>query len=160
MNKKSTIAIEKSLFYGFVIAIFLSVWFIILLFIIGADITGYTKIAPGLEEFIFTQRFLNSPQCFIYQDKDTRMFKTRIIDWDKFDEYNLNKCYPITDENIHGFRFMLYNIDTNEKKPYTQPIQTKNWHGDPNKYKEFDVKIFKDNKLYNGRLIVEIKNVK
>lgn len=158
MNKKSTIAIEKSIFYGFVIAILLSILFIVLVFIIGIDVMGYTKIAPGLEEFIFTQRFLNSPQCFIYQDKDTGMFKPRIIDWDKFNTYSPSKCYFTTNENNPAFRFSLYNLDTNEKI-IDPSIKTKNWHGDPNKYKEFNIKIFKDNTLYNGKLIMEIKNV-
>lgn len=160
MNKKSTIAVEKALIYGFVVAILLSVLFIVLVFILGVDVVGYTKITPGLEEFIFTQRFLNSPECFAYQEDG--MIKPRVIDWGKFDEYSPNKCYSTSNENVLAFGFILHNLDTGEIKPDTpdtNPFQTKNWHGDENKYKEFDVRIYKDNKLYNGKLIVEIKNV-
>ncbi len=156
-NKKSTIAIEKAIFYGFALAILLSIMFIVLVFILGIDMLGYNKIAPGLEEFIFTQRFLNSPECFAYQDKDIGISKIRIIDWDKFNYNNLDKCYTTTDENNIAFRFRLENLDTNEKN--LTPIQTKNWYGDQKKTKKISVKIHKDNELYNGNLIVEIKDV-
>lgn len=159
MNKKSDIAVEKALIYGFVVAILLSVLFIVLVFILGVDVVGYTKITPGLEEFIFIQRFLNSPQCFVYQEKDTGIFKPRVVDWSKFNEYSPNKCYSTSNENVAAFGFILHNLDTGEVKPDTNPFQTKNWRGDPIKKKKIDVQIFKDDKLYNGKLIVEIKNV-
>ena len=158
-NKKSTIAIEKSIFYGFVISILLSILFLVFVVILGIDVIGYTKTAPGLEEFIFTQRFLNSPECFIYQDEDTALIKPRIIDRDKFNYHNIDTCYSPIEKGAYEFRFALHNIDTNEKI-IDPSIKTKNWYGDPQKQKKIDVKIFEDNKIYNGKLIVEIKNVK
>ena len=79
-NKKGSIAGQKSIFY-IIVGILLAILFLLFLVIAISDKIFESKIPTGLEEFIFTQRFLNSFECFAYEDSEFTANKANIIDW-------------------------------------------------------------------------------
>jgi len=153
-SKKADISGEKVIFYiasVFVLAIFF-------LFIAGMIFTtkaARANIPEGLENFIFIQRFTNSPYCFTYQDIDTGRYYTGIIDWDKFTEANLNYCYDTENKIVKGFNLKLINQETKEETP---AIKTKNWVGRVDEEREIILRLYKEEEFYDGKLIVQIQN--
>ena len=111
-------------------------------------------IPPDLENHLLTQRFLNSPLCFTYQDEDTNRFYPGVIDLTKFNQDNLNKCYNAEDTKVKAYRLTLdYN---NEKIT----INTKNWEGFLKKAQTEHVFVYDEGETQRAELLIEMQNVK
>ena len=84
---------------------------ILLFFILSKETINTAKIPPGLEEYIFIQRFLSSQDCFAYQDKETLRIYPGIIDLEKFKQEKLedkedNLCYKFK-KDVPEFRLKI-----------------------------------------------------
>ena len=131
---------------------------LLLIYIIYTTSSSFIAIPPNLENYIVTQRFLNSPLCFSYQDLETGRTYFRTLDWDRFSSNNLLRCYPASGSNLLAYRLTL---EIPELSLVSSPIETKNW-ADNNKrrsYKE-NVQVMYNNKAYNGKLNIELQNEK
>lgn len=117
---------------------------LLLLFIMSMEVINISYIPEGLEEYIFTQRFLNSKECFTYQDKDTSRIYPGIIDLEKFKQENLDNCYK-----REGYMYAPeFRLIINDKT-----IQTSDFAS--NKKISKQILIFKDNKFENAELKIE-----
>ena len=135
---------------------------IIIVKIANVSVAEASRIPPYLEdELILAARFYNSEKCFAYQDDVGRVY-THVIDASKFNQANMDKCFPESDVK---YAFLL----TLEKLPKVDPIdtfgtstiETFNYPSDgyvPKKITE-NVFVLHENEKYNGALIIEIKNV-
>lgn len=117
---------------------------LLLLFIMSMEIINISYIPEGLEEYIFTQRFMNNPECFTYQDKDTLRIYPGIIDLEKFKQENLDNCYK-REVYMYAPEFRLIIND--------KTIRTSDFAS--NKKISKQILIFKDNKFENAELKIE-----
>ena len=131
-----------------VIAFLFIVWFV------PAYRSEISKIPVGLENYLLTQRFLNSPLCFTLQDKDTNRVYPLTIDLSKFNQENLDRCYNVKDTNVKAYRLTL-NYGTEKKT-----ISTKNWGGFLKKAQTKDIFIYNNGETQRGELFVEMQDVK
>lgn len=156
MNKKaqSGIAGRKVIFY-ILNSVLLAVIFLILTGMLLKMRAVRAEIPEGLENFVFTQRFISSPYCFTYQDHETSRYYRGIIDWSKFSQDNLNSCYSVV-KSGKAFNLKITNLFTEESKE----INTKNWVGKINEERDHNIKIYKNGKFYDGKLTVRIQNAK
>ncbi|MFC1731643.1 hypothetical protein ACFL6I_15105 [candidate division KSB1 bacterium] len=51
-----------------------------------------TSILGGLESSVLEFKLLNSPECFVYQDKITKRVYSHVIDLEKFTDETVSKC--------------------------------------------------------------------
>lgn len=51
-----------------------------------------TSILGDLESIVLEFRLLNSPECFVYQDKITKRIYSHTIDLEKFTQERVSKC--------------------------------------------------------------------
>ena len=119
----------------------MTIAFLITLWVVPATGSEISQIPIGLENYLLSQRFLNSPLCFVYQDVDTNRAYPFIIDIKKFNQENLNKCYNTKDTNVKAYQFTL-NYDRESKK-----ISTKNWKGFLWKAETKQVSVYADGKI-------------
>ena len=117
-GKKSQIASRKIVFY-IIAAIVISIAFLLLVLIIPSKKSEIAIIPDGLENYLLTQRFFNSPSCFAFafQDEKTSRAYPWIIDLAKFNQNNLNDCYDANNKDVKAYRLTL----SYEKSP-TGPI--------------------------------------
>ncbi|MBW2996279.1 hypothetical protein KY332_03190 [Candidatus Woesearchaeota archaeon] len=121
--------------------------------------TGYyssskVNIEPKLEEYILYQRFLSSPDCFVYEDISGRAYPL-VIDWNKFTQKNIDSCYiPPSQEISPAFRLKL-SFQDKEKT-----AKTRNWDDSlgfaritPKK-----ILVYYNNQKQLGELSIEIQN--
>lgn len=80
-----------------------------------------------LESSILSSRFLNSPQCFAYQDPVTQRIYPRLIDLSRFTDKTINNCYVSNTTKDHNFQLLLRNLETDQE----QTIQTSEWYNVP-----------------------------
>ncbi len=153
LGRKSDISARKIIFYG-VAALVLVVAFFLIVWLVSSGKSNISKIPEGLENYLITQRFLNSPSCFIFQDKDTGRAYPGIIDLKKFNQEYLNKCYDTKDTNVKAYRLSLSYEDNKIT------ISTKNWEGFLKKGETKQVFVREDDKITKAELFIETQNAK
>ena len=148
-TKKGVIAAEKMVFY-LLYAVIVSAVFIGFIIVVSSEVADKSNIPEGLEDYIFSRRFLDS--CFVYED-DVRTYPG-IIDFNKFNQGNLDICYNTDSNNVKAFRLTLEIREENTKKE----IQTKNWEGSVKRHFTKNVLVYYNNKINNGELKIEVQN--
>lgn len=82
-------------------------------FMILANYKGKLSITPPeVRAELLSQRFTDLPECFVYQDNETKRVFPGIIDLDKFNKGQMNKCYftePETGTQDYNFELVLKN---------------------------------------------------
>src|SRR3989338_4965317 len=95
-NKKADMSARKMVFY--LVFGFLSIIaFLFLVWLNVSDKSSISEIPVGLEDYLTTQIFLNSPSCFVLYDKDINRAYPWVIDAEKFNQKNLDSCYDAKD---------------------------------------------------------------
>ena len=96
---------SKSIFFliaGIIITMVLLVFFLTL----GSYKSNLISIAPEIQTELISLRFTNSQDCFAYQDQSTNRVQPGIIDFTKFNQETINKCYFTDPERgIKEFNF-------------------------------------------------------
>ncbi len=152
-SKKATEAGRKTIFY-IIFGITAAVFFLVLSMILTSWTSDVSKMSPEIEKYLLIQRFLSSNTCFTYQDEDTGRIYPYIIDWEKFSNETLNTCYSSPDK--YAFRITLENFNKNSKKT----AQTGRFTGTVKQIIGENVNVFYDNQFDNGKLSIEIEEIK
>lgn len=140
---------------------------LILVHISGVNVAEAAKIQPKVEdELVLIPRFYNSEHCFAYKGEIGKVIgvHTRVIGPSKFTQTNLdNKCFLISNVK-YAFSLSLEVLNFDDPPSVILnlgPINTFNWiEGGfaPKKITE-DVFVLYNDVKYEGKLIIEIKNV-
>jgi len=120
-KKGSGFLLGKKPIYFIIVAFFLFIVFILFSYLILGNISSTITFPENIETTVLINRFLNSPECFAYQDEETGRIYTGIIDLDKFSNENLNECYSADEYSPRAFMMDLNNDD------YQKSVLTSNW---------------------------------
>jgi len=101
----------KKPMYFIILLICLTISFIMFSYAISKEVYSTTAIPDNLEMTILVNRFLNSPDCLAYQDKETGRTYSGVIDLEKFNNKTLKKCYSTKDGNLKAFKLTLESPD-------------------------------------------------
>ena len=157
MNNKGQLVLTKEMpkiiFYSvFVIIVILTIF---LIFAFFAEIEFIKKIP---EDHIPINMFLASKECLAYESND-RVYPG-IIDYDKFNEERLNRCFHAGFRNKQGIKLSLYSLNgypINENLEINKEITpwelacdltTSNFRC----YRDSKYVLYVDNELKKGRL--------
>lgn len=153
MGTESSIAGRKLIYY--LVAIFVIVaGFFIVLWLVLSNKSDMSEIPAGIEDYLTLQRFLNSPSCFAFTDKDTKRVSAWLLDASKFTQETLGNCYNAGSTNVNAYRFTLaYN---NQKII----LNTKNWEGFFKKAETKQVYVYDAGKIQKAELFIETQNAK
>ena len=154
-NKKADtdISARKVIFYILSSFLLVAVFFLIL-WLNSSNKQKISEIPTGLENYLFVQRFLNSPSCFTSADEGTNRAYTWLINSQKFNQENFNKCYNAEDTKVKAYRLTL----SYENQKIT--ISTKNWDGFLKKAETKRVFVDDGTKIQTGELLVETQDAK
>lgn len=136
---------------------------IILFSFYNASIAQAARIPENVEdELVLASRFYNSDNCFAYKD-DFGRAHARVIDSAKFNQGNMEECFPESSVK-YAYSLSLEESPTPATYPIwtfnTEPIKTFNWPGGiATKEITEDVLVVYNNKKYDGKLRIKIKNV-
>ncbi len=186
MKDKKAQAPEKMMFYlGF--GIIYTIAFFILIIMINSFISTSLEVPEDLEITVYSQRFINSPDCFTYKDLDIRRSYPGVIDLDKFTNETLRQCYVVfgredsesekkeplaefvtaeadaTYVNVPRRQAPLKNLGFRLTLIQTgikpKHIQTQNWEGKITKTMVKDVFVMNKGILNIGKLRIEVQDV-
>lgn len=152
LGKKGFFSEKIGFWIIYIIALgFTAIFLFIFLSRVGS---GQSTIYGDVGQFNLIERFLNSPECFSYQENGITYAK--IIDWNKFEQGRLDSCYDSGKSQIEAFRLTLKLKNSNLQKP---AIQTANWNEKKpyNEQQIHDVIIYAENKKQNGEMAIDIQ---
>jgi len=157
MNKKAELGessseiAEKSLFYplmGFIITL--------LIVIFAWKTIGFTENATDvplkLKAELLSQRFLNNPACFTYQDPQTGRIHPGIINLADFNEGKIFTCYHPPEEQ--GYEQLNFGLELKNQKI---SIKTKDYYHHTYYSFTYQVLVRKDNQLIPDQLIISVQ---
>lgn len=160
-GKKGTAASEMwapdTIIFWIIFGIVLGFVAIIFVLIISKSGAEKAKIYENLESFNLMQRFLKSPNCFVFEKDE--IFSVGIIDYDKFNEQRLSSCYKTDQSTFPAFRLIL-SSDTGD---IFKTIKTSNWNDNRNfeeKTTPKSVMIYSQDKFLKGKIEIEVQNVR
>ena len=92
------------------------------IFLLNSYESGLTAVPGEFKAEVLSLRFINSPECFAYQDPETKRIFPGIIDLNKFNEKQMQACYKTneqTGKDEMNFRLQLestldYSVKTNK----------------------------------------------
>lgn len=140
------------IFYGIILG-FAAVFFVIIVAKTGSE---QATIYGNLESMYLSQRFLKSPDCFIYNNDDILM--ANVLDSNKFNSEHINNCYDPKSSGMVAFRITLNSPSIAS----FEPLMTKNWN--PNtgyelRLSPYNVLVYANGKLHNGEITIEMQNI-
>ena len=154
MNRKANgfIIASKTLYFGISIFI-LAALALGLVILILSHRSAITVTPPELESFLLASRFVNSPQCFAYQDPFTTRVYPGLINMDRFKSEIIKDCYISATTKDFQFQLKLKNLDTKKE----EIIHTEEWFNIPSFTIIESVQIKQDGKISNGQLLIFVQ---
>ena len=153
-NKKAQSGIiMRKTWYILIISVLLAVLFLYLTWSFFKYDTHLTRISPQIESTILSSRFINSPNCFAYQDPITERVYPGLIDLDRFNNKIIQECYYSNTTKHYQFQLKLTDLKSKD----TQTIQTKEWYNVPSFTLTQPVQIKKQNEVLNGQLLIFVQ---
>ena len=152
----------KKPLYFITTLICLTISFLLFHFAIMSEVSSTTTIPDSLEITILVNRFLNSPDCLAYQDKETGRTYLGIIDLEKFSDKTLKKCYSTEDNKLKAFRLTLESPDIDIPPKEDSSIKRKfvltpNWGAKRYTQTSQYVLIHYKENFYRGRLLIAVQ---
>lgn len=150
-KKGSGFLLGKKPIYFIIVAFFLFIVFILFSYLILSNISSTTTFPENVETTVFINRFLNSPECFAYQDEETGRTYTSIIDLDKFNNEHLNECYSADEDSPIAFMLDLKGSDSQEG------VLTSNWRAKKiNRMSQYVI-IYDKGNFYSETLLIAVQ---
>lgn len=117
MNQKAQFEIRKTIFWAITMTVITVIIFAFALQLWKFQ-NDVIKIPPQLQAELISLRFINSPDCFTFNELDRAY--PGLIDLTKFTETNLQSCYPVADQKEYNFGLKLrkQNKELRTKKYY------------------------------------------
>ena len=89
-----------------------------------------TQVPPQLRAEVISLRFVNTPECFTYQDPVTGRIFPGVIDVTKFTQARMDQCYRT--QNEQGFKEFNFGLALEGYTPLNaqgqeQPLHTNNF---------------------------------
>jgi len=115
ITKKAQFDFTRKSIYWMIAGFILTIVVVAYVFVLAGYNSKLTYVDPKLRAEFLTLRFVNNPDCFSYQDQETKITTSSIIDSTKFTEQQLYNCYHTEQgEGYNDFNFQL--VLENEKK--------------------------------------------
>ena len=153
-SKRGSYILGKKPAYFIICLFFLTFSFLIFGFIIKSQLSSTTTFPDNLETTILINRFLNSPECFAYQDKEIDRTYLGVIDLEKFNKKNLEKCYFTDDNNLKAFKLTLKSPDIQIKD---NNVFTSNWDTRRSTQTSQYIIIHDKGTFYRGTVLIAIQ---
>ncbi|MBI2557958.1 hypothetical protein HYW20_01440 [Candidatus Woesearchaeota archaeon] len=152
-NKRADISGRKMIFYLIVGFVLIAAFFIVVT-LVSSDKSIISKIPPDLENYLTIQRFLSSPECFTLYDQSISRAYPSIIDINKFNQINLNRCYDAENTLVKSYRLTLKYGDQQIT------INTKNWQGFIKKSEIRQIFVNNNGKTDRAEIYIEVQDAK
>ncbi|GEM_PF-3161702 len=153
LNKKGDMSARKLIFY-ILFSFTAPVIFLLILKFVHSDKAQISEIPSGLEEYAISQRFLNSRNCFAFQDIESKRLYSGILDLERFNQKIMDECYDGQDTGVKAYRLtLIYDGKTIQ-------LKTKNWEGFLKHAKTINIPIHNGDKITTGKLLVEMQDAK
>ena len=117
LNKKGESGFDptRKTFFFIIVGVVIS----IIVMVLATTFAGYQArltFVPGTVKAEFVaHRFINNPDCFAFEDSETKRVYSGIVDLEKFDQEQMQYCYITDKDKGHrDYNFRLWLRNTNK----------------------------------------------
>ena len=150
---------RKQIYWG-IAAFMVVVATLILVFVLLPKYqSSLVEVPPKLKAELISLRFVNTPECFTYQDPVTGRIFAGVIDLQKFTQAQLDRCYRT--EPAKGFKDFNFAL---ELEGYTPTLDgEKKLLATNNYFNKVDFTLYKQvlvrngNRLEQTRLVIQVQ---
>jgi|SRR3989338_3732083 len=153
MSTESSIAGRKLIYYLIAIPVIVAGFFIVV-WLVSSNKSNLSEIPSGVEDYLMSQRFLNSPDCFAFSENDAKRAHFWLFDLSKFTQETLDKCYNSDNTKVNAYRF---TISYGSQKI---TLNTKNWEGYFKKAETKQIYLLNNGNIQKAELFIETQNAK
>jgi len=108
MGEESVFELARKQIYWMIAGVLITIIILAFVFIMGAYQRQLVEVPEELRAELISLRFLNTPECFTYQDQLTGRIFPGVIDVSKFTQERLDACYYTEDKKgFKDFNFAL-----------------------------------------------------
>src|SRR3989344_2497041 len=120
MTEDSVFELARKQIYWMIAGVLITITVIALVFLFSGYQRQLVEVPSELRAELISLRFVNTPECFTYQDLTTGRIFAGVIDLQKFTQENMDRCYSTEPEK----GFTDYNFAL-ELEGYTPNIDGK-----------------------------------
>ncbi len=130
MNKKAQFDVARKSIYWMLAGVVITMAVLAFAIILASYQQKVTEVPPKLRAELISLRFVNTPECFTYQDPITGRIFPGMIDVTKFTPERLDRCYSTLPER--GFKEFNFGLALDGYTPLNeqgqlQPLRTNNF---------------------------------
>lgn len=130
MNKKAQFDVARKSIYWMLAGIVITMAILAFAIILSSYQSKVTTVPPELRAELISLRFINTPECFTYQDPVTGRIFPGVIDVAKFTQERVDQCYRTKKEK--GFKDFNFGLALEGYTPLNaqgqlQPLRTNNF---------------------------------
>ena len=140
-----------------------TIYWMIVVFIISGIIISFIgmmasysvklrHVPEGLEAEMISLRFLNNPDCFTYRNEENGRVYPSVIDFNKFTQERMSRCYKTEEDAQRGFKQINFGLELEGKE-----VVSNNFGG----REDFTIKkivyVKKENLLKKAILIIKVQ---
>lgn len=105
MNRKAQFEAARKTIYWMMAGVVITIVVIAFAMIMASYQSKLMEVPPRLRAELISLRFLNTPECFAYEDEISGRIFPGVIDLSRFNEETLGECYK--SGSIKNFNFQL-----------------------------------------------------
>jgi len=150
---------RKQIYWGIAVFIVLIAALMMVLMIFPSFLNSLVEVPPELRAELISLRFVNTAECFTYQDPASGRIFAGVIDLQKFTQVRMDKCYRTEPEK--GFKDFNFAL---ELEGYTPTLDgEKKLLVSNNFFNKVDFTLYKDVLVKNGdkleptRLVIRVQ---
>jgi len=108
MNKKAQFDVARKSIYWMLAGVVITMAVFAFAIILSSYQQKVTQVPPQLRAEVISLRFVNTPECFTYQDPVTGRIFPGVIDVTKFTQARMDQCYRT--QNEQGFKEFNFGL--------------------------------------------------
>ncbi|HLD79703.1 MAG TPA: hypothetical protein VJA18_04025 [Candidatus Nanoarchaeia archaeon] len=140
MTEDSVFELARKQIYWMIAGVLITITVIALVFLFSGYQRQLVEVPEELRAELISLRFVNTPECFTYQDPITGRAFPGVIDVNKFTQERLDRCYRT--ENERGFKDYNFALELEGYAPIVdgekQLLRTNNF------FNKVDFTLFKE----------------
>lgn len=109
MTEDSVFELARKQIYWMIAGVLITITVIALVFLFSSYQRQLVEVPEELRAELISLRFVNTPECFTYQDPVTNRVFPGVIDVNKFTQERLDSCYRT--ENERGFKDFNFALE-------------------------------------------------
>ncbi len=159
-NKKAQFDFARKSLYWMLSGVVITITVLAFALVLSSHQRAITTVPAELKAELLSLRFLNTPECFTYEDPITGKVFPGVIDITKFVQERMDQCYRTEKDTgyvDYNFGLVLEGFSPLNENGEYQILRTNNYYNKADFTLYKDVIVRANNKNFNARMVIYVQ---